>query len=82
MNSNLKKAMQLLKQEIKYAKTSESDSLTGIIARFDELEKVVKNCSIPYVVGRSEQLCVTCGVNTTPMPDMMCEPCYKENTNR
>ncbi len=47
MDKDLKKAMNLLKQEIKYAKTSESDSLTGIIARFNELETVVKNCSIP-----------------------------------
>ena len=52
MNKDLKKAMNLLRQEIKYAKTSESDSLTGIIARFNELETVVKNCSIPNVSVR------------------------------
>lgn len=61
MNKDLKKAMNLLKQEIKYAKTSESDSLTGIIARFDELETVVKNCSIPDVSNTF--VCKECGNN-------------------
>ena len=51
MNKDLKKAMNLLKQEIKYAKTSESDSLTGIIARIDELETVVKNSCLDSVSG-------------------------------
>ena len=60
MNKDLKKAMYLLKQEIKYAKTSDSDSLTGIIARFDELETAVKKCYIPLVSQRSELLKLEC----------------------
>ena len=37
--------------------------------------------TIPVVVGQSEQLCVECKIETTPMPNMMCEPCYKSTSN-
>ena len=37
----------------------------------------LKLLCIADVVGRSEQLCIECRTATTPMPDMMCEPCYK-----
>ena len=30
----------------------------------DEVQEQVKNCSIPAVVGRSEQLCVDCNTRT------------------
>ena len=46
MDKDVKKALRLLNDEIKYVKTSESNSLTGIIARFNELETVLKKSNI------------------------------------
>ena len=54
---------------------------------FEDIEEILQTYKneqlrIGCVVGRSEQLCVECKSATTPMPDMMCEPCYKAKTNR
>lgn len=49
MNKDIEKAIRLLKREVKYYETSSPDALTGIKVRLEELETVVKNCSIPLV---------------------------------
>lgn len=78
--------IELIKGILKLGEELDKDHGMGSVMIIDDMQrlidKYVEQLNIADVVGRSEQLCVECKSATTPMPDMMCEPCYKAKTNR
>ena len=57
----------------------DEETLTGVTLRTEELKELVKNCSIPAVVGQSEQLVCDCGkpYNETDLEHGMCHKCWE-----
>ena len=66
-----------------WKKNAEEDYMQmpiSVLRYISELEEVVKNCSIPAVVGRSEQLVCDCehpDVDSEDKPLPTCKDCFK-----